>query len=111
MSTANAVTALDAFQAKNKSDTVFIGHPRGLGWLAASEYWERFSYYGMQTLLVLYLMHYLLQPGNIEQVWGFEAFRKLIHWAYGAQTPMALASNTAQLYAALVYEPDRKRVE
>jgi POT family proton-dependent oligopeptide transporter len=86
-----------------KSDTAFIGHPRGLAWLSASEFWERFSYYGMQTLLVLYLNHYLLQPGHIEQVWGFDAFRRLIGWIYGTQSQMALASNTAQLYAGLVY--------
>jgi len=103
LSTTNAASALDEFQAKSKSDTVFIGHPRGLGWLSASEFWERFSYYGMQTLLVLYLLHYLLLPGHIEQVWGYDAFRKLIGWLYGAQTPMALSSNTAQLYAGLVY--------
>lgn len=85
------------------SDTRFIGHPVGLGWLSASEFWERFAYYGMQTLLVLYLNHYLLQPGHIEQVWGFSAFRSLIASLYHTQTQMALASNTAQLYAALVY--------
>ncbi len=82
---------------------MFLGHPAGLGWLSASEFWERFSYYGMQTLLVLYLTHYLLLPGNIEQVWGFDAFRRLIAWVYGQQSQMALASNTAQLYAGLVY--------
>jgi len=85
------------------NDTAFIGHPRGLGWLSASEFWERFAYYGMQTLLVLYLTHYLLLPGNIEQVWGFDAFRRFLGWVYGATSQMALASNTAQLYAALVY--------
>jgi POT family proton-dependent oligopeptide transporter len=87
----------------SRRDTGFIGHPVGLGWLSASEFWERFSYYGMQTLLVLYLTHYLLQPGHIAQVWGFEAFRNFLNHLYGAQNQMALASNTAQLYAALVY--------
>ena len=100
---AKASNDLDTFEKKNKSDTAFLGHPKGLGWLSASEFWERFSYYGMQTLLVLYLVHYLLLPGNIEQVWGFDAFRRLIEWIYGPQSQMALASNTAQLYAALVY--------
>lgn len=84
-------------------DTAFIGHPVGLGWLSGSEFWERFSYYGMQTLLVLYLTHYLLQPGHIEQVWGFGAFQRFLAWIYGKQSQMALASNTAQLYAGLVY--------
>src|SRR5689334_22029819 len=85
------------------SDRKFIGHPVGLAWLSGSEFWERFAYYGMQTLLVLYLNHYLLQPEHIEQVWGFATFRSLIASVYHTQTQVALASNTAQLYAALVY--------
>ncbi len=87
----------------DRRDTGFIGHPIGLAWLSASEFWERFCYYGMQTLLVLYLTHYLLQPGHIEQVWGFDAFRRLLASLFGARSQMAIASNTAQLYAALVY--------
>lgn len=80
-----------------------MGHPTGLAWLSASEFWERFCYYGMQTILVLYLTHYLLQPGHVEQVWGFESFRALIAKVYGSASTMTIASNTAQLYAALVY--------
>lgn len=34
----------------------FLGHPRGLGLLFGVEMWERFSYYGMRALLVLYLV-------------------------------------------------------
>ena len=41
--------------ATDKSDLAFLGHPKGLGYLAFAEGWERFSYYGMQTLLVLYM--------------------------------------------------------
>jgi POT family proton-dependent oligopeptide transporter len=92
---------LEAFEAK--SDTAFLGHPRGLAWLSASEFWERFCYYGMQSILVLYLFHYLLQPDHIEQVWGFETFRHLIQWVFGSNATMVVASNTAQLYASLVY--------
>ncbi|MGA5820559.1 peptide MFS transporter [Kitasatospora sp. NPDC094028] len=33
----------------------FLGHPRGLATLFMSEMWERFSYYGMRALLVLYM--------------------------------------------------------
>jgi POT family proton-dependent oligopeptide transporter len=32
------------------------GHPRGLGVLFLAEMWERFSYYGMRALLVLYMV-------------------------------------------------------
>lgn len=95
--------------AKPKSDTRFIGHPVGLGWLSASEFWERFCYYGMQALLVLYLYDYLLKPGHIEQVSGFEAFRQGLNWLMREipwlfkKTDMAMASNISQLYAGLVY--------
>lgn len=33
----------------------FFGHPRGLSTLFFTEFWERFSYYGMRALLVLYM--------------------------------------------------------
>jgi POT family proton-dependent oligopeptide transporter len=36
-------------------ETTFGGHPRGLQTLFFTELWERFSYYGMRSLLVLYL--------------------------------------------------------
>ena len=37
------------------ADKAFFGHPIGLSTLFASEMWERFSYYGMRALLVLFL--------------------------------------------------------
>ena len=73
-------------------DTAFLGHPTGLGWLSASEFWERFSYYGMQALLVLYMTHYLLLPGHVEQVWGFVPFSHALKTLYGALSPDAMAS-------------------
>jgi POT family proton-dependent oligopeptide transporter len=42
----------DATQA---SQNDFFGHPRGLSTLFFTELWERFSYYGMRALLVLYM--------------------------------------------------------
>ncbi len=39
------------------ADRALFGHPRGLGLLFAAEMWERFSYYGMRALLVLYLVN------------------------------------------------------
>jgi proton-dependent oligopeptide transporter, POT family len=46
------------------SDRAFFGHPRGLGLLAAAEMWERFSYYGMRAILVLYLTKSLHWSGQ-----------------------------------------------
>jgi POT family proton-dependent oligopeptide transporter len=40
-------------------DTALFGHPRGLALLFVVEMWERFSYYGMRALLVLYMVHAL----------------------------------------------------
>jgi bile acid-coenzyme A ligase len=49
----------------------FFGHPKGLAFLAFTECWERFSFYGMQSLLVLYMVGQLLLPGHVENVAGF----------------------------------------
>src|SRR5262245_17072480 len=46
------------------------GHPRGLYILFATEMWERFSYYGMRALLVLYLVNHLgWQPRDSSAVY------------------------------------------
>jgi proton-dependent oligopeptide transporter, POT family len=37
------------------NDTGFFGHPRGLSTLFFTEMWERFSYYGMRALLILFM--------------------------------------------------------
>ena len=36
-------------------DRSFFGHPRGLSTLFFTEMWERFSYYGMRALLILFM--------------------------------------------------------
>src|SRR5277367_5056758 len=85
-------------------DRSFLGHPRGLAYLAFAEGWERFSYYGMQTLLVLYMVRRLLLPGHIERIIGFAAFRALIERAYGGPlSTVALASAIFGLYTGIVY--------
>ena len=40
------------------------GHPKGLYLLFCVEMWERFSYYGMRALLVLYMVQYLFAGMN-----------------------------------------------
>src|SRR5215210_2278660 len=41
--------------APAEHDRAFFGHPRGLSTLFFTEMWERFSYYGMRALLILFM--------------------------------------------------------
>jgi len=45
------------------ADTRFFGHPRGLAVLFFTEMWERFGYYGMRALLILYLTAAVVDGG------------------------------------------------
>ena len=99
--TATAIESEDA-RAKRR-DTAFLGHPAGLGWLSATELWERFSYYGMTNLLVLYMVHYLLL-GHSANIIGFAPFQSFVAWVNGpAATQQALASHIYGLYTSSVY--------
>jgi POT family proton-dependent oligopeptide transporter len=52
-------------------DRALFGHPRGLGLLFVVEMWERFSYYGMRALLVLYLVNALQwSDGDASRLYG-----------------------------------------
>lgn len=56
-------------------DTGFFGHPRGLFVCFATELWERFSFYGMKYLLLLYLTKYHLfsDSNGLEVLGGYAA--------------------------------------
>ncbi|MBC09908.1 MAG: MFS transporter [Gammaproteobacteria bacterium] len=47
-------------QNTHQSSEDFLGHPRGLYVLFLTEMWERFSYYGMRALLILYLTKHFM---------------------------------------------------
>jgi POT family proton-dependent oligopeptide transporter len=81
----------------------FLGHPRGLAYIVFAEGWERFSFYGMQALLMLYMTGHLLQPGVVENVAAFAGFRRALESVFGALSPQALASQIFGLYVGLVY--------
>jgi POT family proton-dependent oligopeptide transporter len=86
-------------------DRAFLGHSNGPGYLAFTEAWERFSYYGMQTLLVLYMVKELLLPGHIEHVWFFEPIKRL----YGLEgQPIASAIFKIFLSSHLLTGPSEK---
>ncbi|MGJ0502792.1 MAG: peptide MFS transporter [Methylocystis sp.] len=81
----------------------FLGHPRGLAFLFASEMWERFSYYGMRALLVLYMVQYLLKPERMESALGLDALRRALETLSGPLGAQPFASQIYGLYTGLVY--------
>ena len=80
-----------------------FGHPRGLTFLFATEMWERFSYYGMRALLVLYMVKYLLLPEHAENVIGLGALRHLFESMFGPLGAQPFSSHIYGLYTGLVY--------
>jgi len=78
-------------------------HPTGLYYLAFTEAWERFSYYGMTALLALFMVNQLLLPGHVEHIAGFSGFRAAIESLVGPLSTQALASQIFGLYSGFVY--------
>lgn len=81
----------------------FFGQPMALAYLSFTEAWERFSFYGMTAILVLYMSQVLLLPGHVEHIAGFTAFRAGLQSIFGPMTTLALASQIMGLYSGLVY--------
>ena len=86
-----------------RRDRAFLGHPIGLAYLSFAEAWERFSYYGMLSLLTLYLTTQLLLPGHVENVAGMAGLRGVIESLRGPLSVTAFATQIAGLYGGLVY--------
>jgi POT family proton-dependent oligopeptide transporter len=80
-----------------------FGHPKGLFYLAFTEAWERFSFYGMTALVVLYMVNQLLLPGHVEHIRGFAEFRHAVESVSGPLSTQALASRIFGLYSGFVY--------
>lgn len=83
----------------------FLGHPFGLIFLVFSEAFERFSYYGMKALLPLYLTHWLLLPGHVQEIMGFGPFRALLEHLYGPMQVAGLSSVIVGLYGFTYLTP------
>jgi len=82
----------------------WLGHPRGLFVLFFTEMWERFSYYGMRSLLVLYMVNHLfLYPDVGRRVLGFDFLRHTLEAAFGPLATQALSSQVYGLYTGFVY--------
>ena len=92
----------DADPAALRRDTAFFGHPKGLGYLAGTELWERFSFYSMQSLLMLYMTKYLLLPAHSGDVVGLVQYRRVVESIFGPMTDLALAAQTFGLYSGFI---------
>ena len=80
-----------------------FGHPRGLTFLFTTEMWERFSYYGMRSLLVLYMTKYLLLPEHAGDVRGLLTVKSALEGIFGPLDVQPLSSQIWGFYTALVY--------
>lgn len=87
-----------------RAEKTFFGHPRPLFTLFFTEMWERFSFYGMRALLVLYMTQYLFVEAQAgREPWGFSAIKAWFEGSYGELTTQALSSHIYGLYVGLVY--------
>jgi POT family proton-dependent oligopeptide transporter len=97
------MTAAEQSRAGRAEPNDLFGHPRALTFLFATEMWERFSYYGMKALLVLYMVKYLLLPGRADNVIGLATFRSALEWMFGPLGVQPFASHIYGFYTGLVY--------
>ena len=82
----------------------WFGHPKGLTVLFFTEMWERTSYYGMRSLLVLYMVNHLfVRPDQGAELLGFNALKRALEATFGSMTPQALSSQIYGLYTGFVY--------
>src|SRR5207342_407147 len=95
--------ATAAETTRYSAPTDFLEHPRGLAFLFTTEMWERFSYYGMRALLVLYMTKHLLAPEQAGNVLGLAGVRSALEAAFGPLEMQPLSSQIYGLYTALVY--------
>ena len=87
-----------------EGQATWLGHPRGLFVLFLTEMWERVSYYGMRSLLVLYMVNHLfIRPDVGANVLGFNALKGALEAAFGPLSTQALSSQVYGLYTGFVY--------
>jgi POT family proton-dependent oligopeptide transporter len=96
--------AIPMHAALPAAEGTFLGQPKGVAYLAMTEAWERFSFYGMRGLLILYMVQdLLLDPERVERIAGMSAYRSFLEGVLGPMSTQAFASQTFGLYAGFVY--------
>ena len=80
------------------------GHPRGLYMLFFAEMWERFSFYGMRALLVLYMVkHFRFSDENAYVVYGSYTNREAVE--KGARAFSSQATTTTSYFPTGTFRP------
>lgn len=98
------VQKTDRVSADVVHSRTILGHPAGLFVLFFTEMWERFSYYGMRSLLVLYMVdHLFLRAEAGQRVLGFGLVKGGLEAVFGPLQPQPLSSQIYGLYTAFVY--------
>ena len=84
--------------------TDFLGHPKGLFVCFATEMWERFSYYGMRALLILYLTkHWEFTDATSYLIYGAYTSLVYIMPVFGGMlADQILGSKKAVTYGAIL---------
>ena len=97
------VDRASSIAADGAAPAEIFGHPRGLTFLFTTEMWERFSYYGMRSLLVLYMTKYLLLPEHSGDVRGLLTVKSALEGIFGPLDVQPLSSQIWGFYTGLVY--------
>ncbi len=83
-----------------------FGHPRGLTYLFTTEMAERFSYYGMRAILILYLTNVVLLNPVSDTVVGYHAMKGLFETLFNGGQPLGVQPLSSLIYGnytAFVY--------
>lgn len=96
-------TVLETATADHRPIPHTMRHPPGLLILILTEAGLAFSLYGIESLLVLYLKHHLLQSHQAAGVWGMPAAMPVLTWLYGAHGITEIAAAITGLFLALLY--------
>jgi proton-dependent oligopeptide transporter, POT family len=89
--------------APSSAKADLFGHPRALAFLFTTEMWERFSYYGMRSLLTLYMVNYLFAPERFDGVIGLAALKRMHESLSGPLDVQPFSSLVYGDYTMLVY--------
>jgi POT family proton-dependent oligopeptide transporter len=88
---------------RGRAAAELFGHPRALFHLIVGEAFERFAYFGVQSLVALYLVNRLLAPEGLDQAIGLSPLVSALRATGWDYSPQKFASAVFGLYGGLAY--------